>query len=126
MRNSAARAPHAAHSALRKGARRGTTPTHLPPPPPAPPPPFHPPCSQEFFHSKGWENKPIRCEACRKLKKQQQEQRDGGRGGYQQGGFGGQGAFGGGAFGSRQGAGGQGGRSCYNCGKVRGCGTSLS
>ena len=85
------------------------------------------PCSQEFFHSKGWENKPIRCEACRKIKKQQQEQRDGGgRGGYQQGGFGGQGAFGGGAFGSRQGAGGQGGRSCYNCGKVRGCGTSLS
>ena len=77
------------------------------------------PRSQEFFQSKGWENKPIRCEACRKIKKQQQEQRDGGgRGGYQQGGFGGQGAFGGGAFGSRQGGAQQGGRSCYNCGKV--------
>ena len=69
--------------------------------------------SQEFFRSKGWENKPIRCEPCRKARKAQDN-----RGGYNQGGGYGQNSFGGGAFGSRGGAGG-GGRSCYNCGKAR-------
>ena len=105
-----------AHSPAQRPSRARPK-TNLPPPPCAPTPPLPPrPCSQEFFRSKGWENKPIRCEACRKAKKAQQEGRDGGR--YQQGGFGGQGAFGGGAFGGRQQGGGQqGGRSCYNCGK---------
>jgi hypothetical protein len=71
-------------------------------------------CSQEFFRSKGWENKPIRCEGCRKAKKQQQE---GQRGGYNQGGGFGGGNFGGGAFGGQRRTGGG---SCYNCGKVSG------
>ena len=76
-------------------------------------------CSQEYFRSREWVNKPIRCEPCRKARKAQDTR---GGGGYNSG-YGGQqgGAFGGGAFGSRGGGGGGqgGGRSCYNCGKVR-------